>query len=132
MSVHYVPAAQEKRHFREAEGHHVSWKTFNTRVSKLKFSIVGTMQMAVFATVLVVIASTAAQAAKTQKELEKDGYDCAKIPGAIECRKGKDDPKYLCDINGTGCQSYKVGNKAKSNADKVIGTKPLSNSTIAN
>ncbi len=92
----------------------------------MKHSLVRYVQKAVLATVLVAAASTAALAAKTQKDLEKDGYDCKNISGGMECRKGKDDPKYLCNADGTGCQSYKVGTKVRSNADKVISKKVLS------
>lgn len=90
----------------------------------MTLSILKYTQSAALAALLLASATTVVFAAKTVKELKKDGYNCEAITGAIECRKGKDDVKYLCESNGTGCQTYKVGTKIKSNADKVIGIKP--------
>lgn len=82
-------------------------------------SIARHIQSATLTIFLITAATTSALAAKTVEELKKDGYSCEGITGAIECRKGKDDPKYLCETNGSGCQTYKVGTKVKSTADKV-------------
>lgn len=54
------------------------------------------------------VASTAAYAAKTAEELKKAGYSCEAISGGMECRKGKDDVKYLCDSTGKTCENYKI------------------------